>query len=46
MTVVLTLSVGTLQVAMIVSAREDIKEILLTQPAVLHVSVDLTVTVL
>ena len=46
MTVILTQSVGTLQVAMIVSAREDIKEILLTQPVVLSVSVDLTATVL
>ena len=46
MTVVLTQSAGTLLVAMIVSAREDIKEILLTHPVDLSVSVDLTVTVL
>ena len=46
MTVVLTQSVGILQVAMIVGAREDTKVILLTHPVVLSVSVDLTVTVL
>ena len=46
MTVVLTQSAETLLVAMIVSAREDIKEILLTHSVVLSVSVDLKVTVL